>query len=469
MAKKNSSKTATEKSIQASEPKVQIFTGWQGINIKDAPLGWRPLETGYHDHKQTDLRPNYLMLQNNMVTDDAMTIQTRPTSKLVANPPSGYKFTGVEHVHDRWIFLAVRTNQNIPSGHTFLEKIAYAQLPDWDSTISTWRFIELRDPEVIDHQNATSEDPDYNVYDYEICEIRTFEKKIIATTRHPYASGDYPVPGSKKATGEIFFNSFNESWNVNVTYDDGIKLSEKGITIGKDNDADHEGRDTRNQIWSPRYVNNPNRSQDHLEPTITGHGMQTSSTYTSGMVSRVEAKYIYTNSIGMTLASRSTSLYTDTPMVTYSSEKYITISGHLPAPALGSDYWTIPMIRSITGVDVYVHENDEQNWGFAGHVDLNLPLPADPWSVNYLGPIDNVDDWDLRDHDLPQENSTKGAPAAHFEIHDSRLYYWGNPDKPYRLYIGGVPGAELSIARGYGGAWIDIEPGTGLQINGTAK
>ena len=42
MAKKNSSKTATEKAQSASEPRLQVFTGWQGVNFAQAPLGWEP-------------------------------------------------------------------------------------------------------------------------------------------------------------------------------------------------------------------------------------------------------------------------------------------------------------------------------------------------------------------------------------------------------------------------------------------
>ena len=80
MAKKNSSKTATEKAIQSSEPRVISFKGWQGVNFVDAPLTWNPLETGQNKFRQTDLPPNYLMVQNNLNTTDTQSIETRMDS-----------------------------------------------------------------------------------------------------------------------------------------------------------------------------------------------------------------------------------------------------------------------------------------------------------------------------------------------------------------------------------------------------
>jgi hypothetical protein len=54
-------------------------------------------------------------------------------------------------------------------------------------------------------------------------------------------------------------------------------------------------------------------------------------------------------------------------------------------------------------------------------------------------------------------------------MHDGRLYFWGCPTKQYRLMIGGDTGHELSSSRGYGGAYLDIEPGLGTIINATQK
>ena len=93
MAKKNSTKTATKEALQASEPRVNVFKGWQGVNIAESPLGWNSLD--WFHHNQTDLKPNFLVVQNNVDTTDQLTLETRRDTKIIATPPSGIKFTGV--------------------------------------------------------------------------------------------------------------------------------------------------------------------------------------------------------------------------------------------------------------------------------------------------------------------------------------------------------------------------------------
>ena len=108
MAKKNSSKTATEKAIQSSEPRVMTYRGWKGVNLVDAPLTWNPLESGPNKFRQTDLPDNYLMVQNNLNTSDTMGVETRQDSVKIANVPSNFKFTGVAIVYKRWVFCVAR-------------------------------------------------------------------------------------------------------------------------------------------------------------------------------------------------------------------------------------------------------------------------------------------------------------------------------------------------------------------------
>jgi len=465
MAKKNSTKTATKEALQAAEPRMQVFTGWQGINIKDASPKWSPLETGLRDHRQSDLKPNYLMVQNNLVTDDSMTIQTRPDSMQVAAAPENSKFTGVVHVHDRWIFAVVRypygdeptfdTIHTVDPDGVFIEYIVYATIPTWGNMISNWTFIRLDDAEKgVDPAN------------YEITEIGIYEEKFIALARHGV---DDTQQTSKKYEGEMFIGDFKEKWSTKVEYDTGITRYEKGVSISYKNGS----ATVPNMLKSPTFIKDPSVG---LDISSSDSSIIVSPTQTPESTERIDATYIYTNDVGMTLACPDhTTAWTTGMAVNYSSLGYMVFSGTLPDPGT-ADYpdWTDEMVDSITGVDVYISINNEQNKAFSGHAEIAPPEAGQhnagkAWRVRYLGSLDDIDDWDLRDHDLPQENSTKGVPAAYFNIHDSKLYFWGNPDKPYRLYIGGAPGAELSIARGYGGGWIDIEPGSGLDIKGTAK
>lgn len=90
-------------------------------------------------------------------------------------------------------------------------------------------------------------------------------------------------------------------------------------------------------------------------------------------------------------------------------------------------------------------------------------------SYNWYGSMTNTDEWMDANLTVESEDTTAGAEATQVTSIDGRLYWWGNPDKPYRLYIGGDTGHELSCADGYGGAWLDIEPGIGTIVNGVWK
>jgi hypothetical protein len=126
--------------------------------------------------------------------------------------------------------------------------------------------------------------------------------------------------------------------------------------------------------------------------------------------------------------------------------------------------------NSTTGIDLYARTDENINFVFIGHLDTGTPAAGGKaWTYKWYGSMTDITQWATSQLIKPTENTTEGPNATHFTCHDSRLYYWGIPNKPYRLYIGGNPGSEFSIARGLGGAWVDIEPGSGYDIKGTAK
>ena len=69
---------------------------------------------------------------------------------------------------------------------------------------------------------------------------------------------------------------------------------------------------------------------------------------------------------------------------------------------------------------------------------------------------------------IPKDNTTRGPDATYMDQYDGRLYFYGG-STPYRLYIGGNPGNELSVALGLGGAFVDIEEGSGQEIRKVLK
>lgn len=93
MAKKNSSKTQTQEARSASEPKIQTFAQWGGINIAeqrgDWDYPWQTSSDGVHDEndtEQTDLQPNFLVIQNNVDTTASGKLETRNKAINLPNP-----------------------------------------------------------------------------------------------------------------------------------------------------------------------------------------------------------------------------------------------------------------------------------------------------------------------------------------------------------------------------------------------
>ena len=200
---------------------------------------------------------------------------------------------------------------------------------------------------------------------------------------------------------------------------------------------------TTDGIRSYRLVSEPSAA-----PVLTPKG-----SLATGEVSRVQVAYVYTNVFGSTMRSPVATIYVNASPVEWSAAKYLTVSG------------TAPTGYDITGVDVYFTMDDNTEFAFAGHVTLT---DGGAWSFNWLGALADTSQWTNVSLELPTENTTKGVNARHLTHIDGRLYFWGG-DLEYRLYIGGNPGNELSVARGVGGAFVDIEPGTGTSVECVLK
>lgn len=430
MAKKNSSKTATQEAIKASEPRLQTFTGWQGVNFRDAPLGWEwgeshTFENHNYRHHQSDLKSNYLLIQNNVVTTSGLTLETRPDAEVIAKPPSGYKFTGVACLYHRWLFCIMETTVNGALKHV----VKYHDITD--TNVSTWKDVRIKDAE-----------DGWDPLRYRISEIGYYQEKLIALAYHKSTDDDEEDPGYKKWVGEIFtadlFWRNNESRMFNENTGNKIRLNDT-ISVGT--------------LESPVFVPDPTAA-----PTLRAIGQKSNTT--SGnvgdtiMTTRVQIYYSYVNKYGSTLTSPGATIYTEMNPVTWSSVRYLQIQGNAPTD------------KKITGVDIYCTLDENSDAVFIGHVDL---VNGGRWTFNWLGAMMDLSQWTNVQLTKPTENNTKGVTARYFSVHDSRIYFWGDPERPYRLWIGGNPGSELSVARGLGGAFVDIEPGSGIEIHGTQK
>lgn len=418
MAKKNSSKTATEKAIQSSEPRIMSYRGWKGVNYADSQLTWDPLETGKDMFRQTDLPANFLLVQNNLVTSPLLGIETRFDSIDIGDVPSGRVFTGVSGVYKHWLFCVARDNQD----NGFYDNIYYRDLLDDDT--ETWTFITVK--------IGNTENP----ANYPIDEIGFFEGNLVAMARHG---------------------------------NEGVLLLAKLYTEGDDSSVAIEGVDWGNpgQPLINTIVDTPRIQNPNYAVSLEAVGMESATEATDTAPVRIEVCFAYTNRLGSTLTnsdSKGTQLiatmYVELSPALWTTKRYVKISGEDSSIIPGS---------SVSGVDIYARELENIDWVFVGHVDVTPAQGGISWEYNWYGNMSDISQWLNSQLMVPTENTTHGPDATHFECHDSRVYYWGMPTKPYRLWIGGNPGAEFSVARGLGGAWIDIEPGSGYDIKGTAK
>jgi hypothetical protein len=428
MAKKNSSKTATEKAIQSSEPRVLSYRGWKGVNYADSQLTWNPLETGKDMFRQTDLPANFLLVQNNLVTSPLLGIETRFDSIDIGDVPDERIFTGVSGVYKHWLFCVARETTD----EGFVDNIYFRDLLSNDT--HSWTIVSVK--------IGSDENPS----GYSIDEIGFFEGNLVATARHE---------------------------------NEGVLLLAKLYTEGDDTSIHIEGVDWNNpgQSISNTIVDTPKILDPAYAVSLEVVGMESDNEATDTAPVRIEVCFAYTNRLGSTLTNSDANprdgliatKYVELSPALWTTKRYVKISGEHLGLLPGT---------SASGVDIYARELENIDWVFVGHVDI---VPGNwededthekigtKWEYNWYGNMSDISQWLNSQLMVPTENTTHGPDATHFECHDSRVYYWGMPTKPYRLWIGGNPGAEFSVARGLGGAWIDIEPGSGYDVKGTAK
>lgn len=368
MAKKNSTKTATKEALQASEPKIQNFKQWSGMNIKEASPSWTPES----EQDQTDLAMNYFLVQNNAdMTLPQKGVATRADAEIIASvPEDGIEFEGVTCLWGDILYCVFSDNT-----------LRYHKLgnpPD------LWAKVRLVDPDG-DHGRITN--------------VEHFQSTLIVFT----------------ANSEIFT---------------GYRKSVNGYVV--------------DEVSSAAFIDTPT---DACSVECMG-GLS------EGDVTRIAVQYTYTNRFGQTLPSPVKTIYVDASPVEWSSARYLKISGVAPTG------------KGITGIDIYYALDDNSDAVFGGHVTLS---DGGSWSYNWLGAMADTSIWTSVPLTVPTENTTKGVHAQYCADHDGRLYFWGDSDNPSRLYIGGNAGSELSVSRGLGGAFIDIDPDGDMVVHGTAK
>lgn len=397
MAKKNSTKTATKEALQVSEPRFATFKSWQGINIKESPLGWNPNERDQRN--DSNLKPNYLVVQNNVDTTSSLSLETRQDEVTLAEAPAGREFTGVSCLRNDLIFCSCE------DGTLWWKDIT-------DS--SEWTMIPI---ESIGYDGTTK----FSCIGY-------YQRQLICLTE----------------AGRIFTGEFG---------------------------SDTNGDDTApTKVACAALIHDPTEPVDiYGKGILDVYGTYRDGKWIAGSVSdpkdipaeavRLSFTYVYVNQFGTTMAQDNnqdwTTIYVDKGPQEWGSNCYVNIQGPAVDPG-------------ILGIDLYMRQDENMSAIYIGHVDFEPSENSTRWSFNWLGAMMDTSNFTQTSLTIPTMNTTEGVNASYFRVHDGRLYFWGG-DVPYRLYIGGNPGNELSVARGVGGAWVDIEPGSGTEIRGTAK
>ena len=173
-------------------------------------------------------------------------------------------------------------------------------------------------------------------------------------------------------------------------------------------------------------------------------------------VSRLRFRAAWVNKYGTTRETWELDenvIYTPINPAAFTASKYVSLSG------------IVPPGKDIVALDIYCSINDSLDSIFCGRANV---YDGNSWTFNWLGSMADLTQWTMSSLKVPKDNTTRGPDATYIDQYDGRLYFYGGSTK-YRLYIGGNPGNELSIATGLGGAFVDIEEGSGQEIRKVLK
>ena len=378
MAKKNAnkrSKTATEKTLSSSEPRIQVLAKWSGMNISNLAPGWTPSE----DYDSPDDFDNTIdeelkqwVIQNNMFCCDNGSIETRRNTRTVSllGSDDARSLSGPVLMHKQYVYVADDRGgvlRGVASGATGFTALT------------------------IDHK-------DYGASLFtDLCMINN---RLIATT----------------STGLVYTGDF-----VN------------GVC---------------SNLACARPISDAALSASSISVAPVG-------LTTPGCPTAIGFCYSLSNRFGNTRGSQWTDsvVYNLSP-AEFNHNNHLSITINLPEQyTRGQD--TVSETKDITGVDVYCHIDDAQDAIYVGHV--NVPNGATSVNFKWLGAINSLASWAMAPLTIPMENVTGGPHGKYCEAISDRLYVWGGPQSPYRIYFGGNPGNEIQFNRGTGGGWMDSD------------
>lgn len=447
MAKRNSTKTATKEALQNSEPRLQAFRGWRGVNFSEvAPIWNTYVNETFTEDRQTDLPPNYFLVQNNLRTTEQTAVETAWTPRRFVPGPALHGATYTSQGSQQYSL-----NVNRLTGVSLMDH----EFGYFACDTTTGGAIMQVDRDIVDERGSELDfDSNFKWMSFNSENVKSVEN-FAPTDMHVYLNRLIVMGQKTETVGNI--------------------TAKKGCI----------------------YVSNPDNQHFFESPLYSGYQLtpQTTAAYapeieTHGDVKSVDITqsdalysaqctfyYCITNQFGATQLSNYnngqafTIKYFNIGPSQWTNENYVTISGKITPGNVAAA--TIDNRFMGVGVDIYMIMNESVYPVYVGHAD-SFPKEVGGtieyhWTYDFYGAMTDMAEWSFANLIPPEDNTTGGAPCRYVNEIDGRLYFWGDPDNPYRLYIGGNAGNELSLALGLGGSFIDVEPGAGTEIKMVEK
>lgn len=512
MAKRNSTKTATKEALQSSEPKIQTFKGWQGMNIETSQREWTPLETipktakaSYNSHtsnlvfKQTDEKSNYALIQNNLrcMADGSLETRNRtlsslynylcnlPTAKTFGviddNTRSGsvsttkpisysfdkFKFTNIIYMLENVIYAkldcivnvyaknasAVTLGTTTPDGvikqGNVLAKISISSL---NENKNNWELIKLDSK--VNAGVATSSLPYICDYANIITCVYSCLNTVLVTSTLQKTAVYTTATSSLLKTG--LFQDMDATLEKRIGQ--GILYSDESsdfLSVTQVDSAHYIPEPTETLTVKNGNKDNPVIADDSTESEGWGTFWYTiSSKFGSTLFNRIDGK------------PKGTSVQFKVRPSLFTGSKFLKLSVKFTVARL-----TELINYGATDLEFWYSEKGSNDSMVIGRVNLPKTAPTSDktYTFSFYGSLYDTSKLATMSLSQPDYNTTQGPEVTRIKYIDSRLYLYGSVNRPYRLYMGGTSGMELCVSRGKGGGFIDCEPGSGSYITSVHK
>ncbi len=251
--------------------------------------------------------------------------------------------------------------------------------------------------------------------------------------------------------GELSFDSAKDDW-TDFEFVDGklMALSRQARLWHSDALFSDDGTWADGIVMhAPKFVRDP--EPPRLDNVTPMGSLKVSETFTQECPFRIGIAWSFISDYGPSKTSNQFDFYASYPVAEWHSGCYAQIRGEA--------------MENSVAVEIYYNVSNANSLQFAGRTDFE----GNRWTFDWLGYLDSTSMWPVANLLAPDQNYSQGPHATKMTCIDSRMYFWGDPDEPQRLWIGGNPGNLFSVSPGTAGGFVDVEPGTEQEIRVVKK